>query len=122
MLFFNEKMLSVEILKCVECAIPHDCIKEIDPSKRCIQCEINYSFIALEPITLKCGHHICKECRAKLDRNSSFKCKICSSQISINDGVGTASEVLIQTFMKDLTRELKEKYVRTLNLYTGLDQ
>lgn len=46
-----------EILPSIECAIPHRCSK--GKCSNCAQCEIGYLFIANEPTSLECGHHVC---------------------------------------------------------------
>ena len=84
---------------CVECAVPHKCEKEKSSSKKCAQCEIDYNFIACEPISLKCGHYICKECTEKVE-SRSYKCKICSSEMVNTNASGTASEFLVNSSLK----------------------
>ena len=111
-------MMPSDVLKSIECAIPHECTKLIDESLKCGYCEIGYSFIVHEPIVLQCGHHICKECIEKT-QTGGLICTICSNEIKCSDGAGTAAETLILLFSKDLAKELKEKFLKGVDLYEG---
>ena len=42
-------MLSADILKTIECAVPHNCAKELNDSNHCAHCQIGYEFIVSEP-------------------------------------------------------------------------
>ena len=105
-------------MKSIECAIAHTCPKDADGTKRCAQCEINYSFIACEPIVLDCGHHVCKECDQS-NENGILKCKICAKSVKIFGGPGVAADTLFQVFANSLAKELRDKYSIALNLYDG---
>jgi hypothetical protein len=111
-------MFSADILKSMECVIPHKCNKLIDKTLKCVYCEVGYSFIVHEPIVLQCGHHICKECIAKTVKGS-LNCKICSQEIKCTGTTGTAAETLVQLFSKDLAKELKEKLLTCVDAYDG---
>ena len=111
-------MLSQQILQSIECAIAHKCPKDADGSKRCAQCEIGYSFVACEPITLECGHHICKECD-KETQNGSLKCKFCAKFVKLNGARGIAADSLFQFITDKLAKELKKKYATAIKLLEG---
>lgn len=106
------------MLKCIECAMPHKCAKTVNGSASCTKCDSEYRFIVFEPITLKCGHHICKECKKKAE-NENANCKICNENIKITDGIGAASDLFIKMYLKDLTSELNNKYSKTLSHFNG---
>jgi hypothetical protein len=114
-----KQMLNQSVLNIIECAIPHSCAKLKDESKRCAQCEISRSFIACEPVLLKCGHHICQSCENKA-KNGSLKCKICGLEIKSIDVKNNSAESLIEFLIDDLTKDLKDKYKKAFNLYAGL--
>ena len=111
-----KRMLDEQILKSIECAIAHKCPKDADDSKRCAHCEIGHSFIACEPITLECGHHICKECDKDIE-NGSLKCKFCAKSVKLFGGPGIAADSLFQVLANDLTKELRVKYSTAMHLY-----
>ena len=111
-------MLNEQFFHNVECAVPHKCAKELDASSKCAQCEIGYKFVACEPMTLKCGHYICKVCTENVEKGS-LKCNFCSAKMTSTDAIGSASDFLIQSFLSSLTQELKDKYLATLSLYNG---
>ena len=69
-------MLNAEILKTIECAIPHNCAKGKNESHKCAHCEIGYEFIAMDPKSLQCGHNICNYCETQVNKGS-VKCKFC---------------------------------------------
>lgn len=107
----NLKMLSSEFHKFMQCTIPHKCSKEKNSPENCTHCEIGYFFIVCEPIMLKCGHQICKECIEKAE-NEDLLCTICGAQIEIGNIMGqTVTEPLIKMFLNDLSKELAEKYL-----------
>jgi hypothetical protein len=111
-------MLNQKILQSIECAIAHKCPKE--ESRRCAQCEIGYSFVACEPMTLECGHHICKGCNKKA-ANGSLKCKFCAKSVQLTASKGIAAESLFECLTNDLVRELREKYATAIDIYDGTD-
>ena len=111
-------MISADILKSIECAIPHECSKLNEESLKCVYCEFGYAFIVHEPIVLQCGHHICKECVVKTEK-ASLNCKICSQEIKCTTSAGTAAETLVQLFSKYLAKELKEKLLTCVDAYDG---
>lgn len=110
-------MLS-QILPNIECAIGHKCAREANESAKCAHCAVGYLFIAHEPTSLKCGHHICKECSDK-SKSGSLKCKLCSNAIECLGLVNQSSAALVAVFTKDLANELKEKFKMALDLYEG---
>ena len=112
-------MLSVDILKTIECAIPHNCIKGINESNKCAHCEIGYEFIAVEPESLKCGHNICNACEARVNRES-IKCKFCQEEREPTGVKGAAAEVVVQAYLGPLVDELKNKYKKALTIYDGI--
>jgi len=112
----EQKMLNQNLLKNIECVIPHKCAKDTDKSKRCAQCEIGYSFIACEPILLQCGHNICISCENKA-KNGSFKCKICEHEIKSIDLKNNSAESLLDFLIDDLTKDLNDKYKKAFHLY-----
>ena len=111
-------MLNEQILKSIECAIAHKCLKDTDKSKRCAHCEVGHSFIACEPIKLECGHHVCKQCDKQIE-NGSLKCKFCDKGVKLIGGSGIAADNLFQLFANDLTKELRDKYSTAIDLYNG---
>lgn len=111
-------MLSNNVLSSIECAISHTCLKGSNPSDKCVQCEIGYSFIADEPRVLECGHHICKECIAKTE-SGNINCKICSKIAKYYGANGVAADSLFQLFQNDLAKELRDKFEATIKLYDG---
>ena len=108
-------MLSQQILQSNECAIAHKCPKDADGSKRCAQCEIGYSFVACEPITLECGHHICKACDKNIT-NGRVNCKYCAKIVKLLGGRGMAADSVFQLIADKLATELKNKYATAINL------
>lgn len=112
-------MLNQQFFNNVECAVPHKCSKKEDSSKKCAQCEIGYKFIACEPMILKCGHSICKECIEKVQKGS-LKCNICSADMINSDAIGSAADFLVQSFLSNLTQELSDKFMASLSLYNGI--
>lgn len=102
----------------VECALPHKCPKEKNAESKCAHCDVDYNFIACEPKSLQCGHHVCSECTEKIEKGS-YKCKICSNEMINCNAPATASDFLIETSLKQLTGELKVKFNKALNLFTG---
>lgn len=111
-------MLSQEIVNTIECAIPHKCEKEKNAANKCAHCEISYKFIAIEPMALKCSHHVCKECEFKC-QTGSISCKICSKKSELTGASGAASEMLAHVYLNPLFEELKHKYEMTFNIYDG---
>jgi len=111
-------MLNKELYSHFECAVPHKCPRETDASKKCIQCEIGYSFVACEPILLQCGHHVCKECTEKV-KKGSLKCKICSAELIRlgNDVQNSSSAFIIQMNLPLLAQQLREKFKNTLSIF-----
>lgn len=109
-------MLSTELLECIECAMPHRCAKRENPSNNCAQCLVGYSFVACEPISLECGHHICKQCREKTQKEP-LRCKFCNKLIRTSNSFGSAAELLIKANLKFLTRDLIEKYSHANSLF-----
>ena len=112
-------MVDSDALKCIECAILHTCAKKVNGSERCLQCEIGYRFIVCEPITLKCNHFICKECKNKLDKTSEINCKICNAKIESTGLKGAASEAIVKLYLKELTSQLNDKYSLSLGQFEG---
>lgn len=111
-------MLNEQVLQSIECAIAHKCLKDADGLKRCAQCEIGHPFVAYEPKTLECGHHVCEECK---EGNENFlRCKICDKNVKINAGNGFAADSLFQVLSNDLAKQLKEKYSTAIHLYEGI--
>jgi hypothetical protein len=110
--------LSKKLNESIECALPHKCSKEKSPNNKCAQCEIDYNFIAFEPQSLKCGHHVCIECTEKI-KNGSFKCKICSNEMTNLNAASISSDCLIDLSLKQLTDKLYEKYKFALSKFTG---
>ena len=111
-------MLSNQIVKNIECAIGHKCAREANESAKCAQCALGYLFIACEPTTLKCGHHVCKECEPKVSTRS-LNCKLCGDEMKSLERVNSSSEALVSLFINDLAKELKNKYNQALDLYQG---
>lgn len=109
-------MISSEILEYIECAIPHNCPKKINSnlSTKCAHCDIDYKFIAKQPVILQCDHQICLDCENKAQR-SSLKCKICES-MSKNSPIrssGAKNKLLEKTLNEHLGEfyaELKSKF------------
>ena len=111
--------MNTQILQSIECAIAHKCPKDADETKRCAHCEIGYSFVACEPITLECGHHICKQCDTEA-QNGSINCKICAKSVKLFGGAGVAANSLFKLLANDLAKELKEKYATAIDIYDGI--
>jgi hypothetical protein len=111
-------MLNQQILQSIECAIAHKCPNEADGTKRCAQCEIGYSFVACEPITLDCGHHICRECGSDFE-NGILKCKICAKNVKLIGTPGVAADSVFELVKISLAKELKEKYAAAFKIYEG---
>lgn len=112
-------MLSSELLDNIKCAMSHACVKEDNgTSKSCAHCEIGYTFITREPIVLECGHHICKDCKEKSEKDA-VKCNICGEQIKCTKTNGKASESLIKMLFKDLSSDLKEKFLKAVDKLNG---
>jgi len=112
-------MLEKELIECIECAIPHRCLrKEGDSSKKCAYCEIDYTFIAAEPTLTNCAHQICQECVAKIE-NSSVKCKICNEELKSLNRVNKAAQLSVKSHLKELTASLHEKFISCTEFYKG---
>ena len=111
-------MLTADILKTIECAIPHECSKLIDESYKCCYCEVGYAFIVHDPVVLQCGHHICQECVVETQKGC-LNCKICSQEMKCTNTKGTAAEMLVKLFLNDYSKELKEKFLKSVDLYQG---
>ena len=86
-----------QVLKSIQCATSHNYAKEKDASKTCAQCDIGYTFIAREPMTIKCGHHVCKECEKRTSNWSN--CKICGAKVELTGASGIAADALAQVFI-----------------------
>ena len=112
-------MINQQILQSIECAIQHRCPKDTDRSKRCVECEIGYTFVACEPIVIECGHHVCKECDKNME-NRSLRCKFCAKDAKATGAVGVAANTFFQVFANDLAQELKEKYTRAIDLFKSI--
>lgn len=110
-------MIQTQILNGIQCAISHNCAKAKDATIECAHCEIDYKFIACEPMTLKCGHHVCKRCQDKLSPET--KCMICGQEANSTVASGVAADVLLFTFINPLFLELREKYKKAFDLYSG---
>ena len=110
--------MNTQVLQSIEFAIAHKCPKNADETKRCAQCEIGYSFVACEPITLECGHHICKQCDEEA-QNGSLKCKFCQKSVRLIGGSGVAADSVFKLLANDLAKELKEKYAAAIDIYEG---
>ena len=102
----------LEEMKCwFECALGHDCARI--HTKRCATCELDFKFIAENPVQLACGHTICWKCKFNQNENKA-KCMrhgeafvgldtpICNFFINQN------SSVLFQA--------MKEKFERTIDM------
>jgi hypothetical protein len=105
-------------MKSIECAIAHKCPKDADRAKRCAQCEINYSFIACEPMVLDCGHHVCKECDEIIEKGN-LKCKYCEKNVKLTGSTGVAADSMFQFVSIDVAKHLKEKFATGLDIYEG---
>lgn len=111
-------MLNQEILSAIECAIPHKCERETNRSNKCAHCDIGYKFISIEPVTLKCSHHICKECESRVEKDG-MNCNLCNKKSELSGASGAAAEIVVQAYLNPLFDELKEKYKMTFNIYDG---
>lgn len=112
-------ILSQEVLNTIKCAIPHKCKKETNALKKCAHCEIGYNFIVNEPKTLKCSHHICKECESKVERGS-IDCEMCEEKRDFIGANGAAADMLAQLYLNPLFDELKDKYKKAFDIYDGI--
>ena len=112
-------MLNAEILKTIECAIPHDCAKGNNESNKCAHCEIGYEFIAMDPKSLKCGHNICNDCETRAN-NGSVQCKFCQEEREQTGVKGAADDLLVNTCLDLLVVELKTKYNNAFTIYDGM--
>ena len=75
-------------------------------------------FVACEPITHECGHHVCKECDKNIE-NGSLRCKFCAKSVKLIGGPGIAADTIFEVFANDLTKELRDKYSIAIDLYDG---
>ena len=107
-------MISKEILESVECAVPHECPKKTNSSDNCVYCEIDFSFIADDPVLLQCQHHVCRQCK---DKVANRKCKICDKVMNVTDRSFKTTELLIQANLRDLFKSLKIKFSKAIKLY-----
>ena len=112
-------MLSLDVLKTIQCAIPHNCAKDKNDSHKCAHCELGYEFIVHEPESLKCGHNICNDCEARANKGS-FKCKFCQEEREPTGVKVDAAELLMNIYLDPLVVELKDKYQKAFNLYDGI--
>jgi hypothetical protein len=112
-------MLNQKLYSHIECAVPHKCSK--DAHKKCIQCEIGYSFIACDPILLQCGHHVCKECTDKVNE-ASLTCRICSAELKRlgNDVQNSSSGFIIQMNLPLLGQQLRDKFQNALSIFESI--
>lgn len=106
-------MLNEQILQSIECVIPHKCTAVLNG---CAQCAIDYKYIAHEPTTLQCGHHICSECKIT-HQKSQLNCKICGTEIKNLGVISSPAEAWITSMIKDLALVLNEKYTQAFDLY-----
>jgi hypothetical protein len=109
-------MIPKEILESIECVVPHQCPKKDDSSKTCIYCQINYTFIAHEPILLECQHHVCAECK---DLAQNMNCKNCNEQIKATSMKSKMAELFIQSNLIDLFDLLKSKFNESLTAFNS---
>jgi hypothetical protein len=100
-----KRMLNMQILQSIECAAVHKWSKLADGTKWCAKCKIGYKMIACEPLTLACGHHVCKECGIVI-RNRILKCRFCARKVELTGGRGTAADSLFQFVANDLAKQL----------------
>ena len=112
-------MLNAEILKTIECAIPHNCAKGKNESNKCAHCEIGYEFIAMDPKSLKCGHNICNICETRVD-NGSVQCKFCQQERELSYAKGAAADLFVNLNLDTLVVELKTKYKNAFTIYDGI--
>lgn len=113
-------MQNREILKSVECALPHKCAKKEDETKRCAYCEIGYPFVACDARILDpCGHLICFKCKEQIE-GERFNCNICGCEANCTNTKAAAFETLFHLFLNDLYKELKDKYKNALYMYNGI--
>jgi len=107
-------MISQEILESIECVVPHKCSKKLDASKSCIFCEIDYHFIAKEPVLLECQHNVCKDCKGNAQNE---KCKLCNEFIKLTHMGVKSTEILIQLNLKELFEILKIKFNEATKMF-----
>lgn len=115
-------MLETDLLEYIECAIPHNCVRKSNSTKKCAQCAIKYSFIAKQPVILECGHQICSSCEDKAHK-SSLICKICElrhkkiSTIQSTGAKNKLAEKVIEDKLSDIYIVLRKKFQEGCDLF-----
>ena len=74
---------------------------------RDLYCGLSNDHIVKEPITLTCGHSICKQC---VHDQVKIKCKICSEESALN-------KTMIKSSLSGLFEELEERATNEINLF-----
>ena len=73
-------------------------------------CALNDGHIAIEPVLVKCGANVCKEC-IKTAKEEVINCYSCNgtheTKDSINSPINKLSELMIQDHLNDLIKYVK---------------
>lgn len=92
-------MFSLEALELIQCAISHD------------------KHIVMNPITLSCGHPICKDCIPFDDKFNLIKCLTCNefnSHNLLNQKESKATKGLLKLHLNDLFEMIKERFTESI--------
>jgi len=103
-----------EVLKLVECSIPHNCCKL--NGLKCVFCILNFNHIVEEPLELNCGHSICRACKP-----AEASLIFCKNDLE-NKPVGLSTSVakrLVESVKDDLFVLLKHKYGQLIKILNG---
>ena len=72
-------------------------------------CAFNDGHIAIEPVLVKCGANVCKECIKTTEVINCYNCNgTHEKKDSINSPINNLSESMVQYYLKDLFEYTKE--------------
>ena len=92
------------------------CPNKSESSKTCIYCQIDYSFISKEPVLLECQHYFCLEC---VENAKGMNCTKCNAQIKVILTKNKVTELIIESNVEELFKDLKSKFSLAHDAYTS---
>ena len=81
-----------------------------------LYCGLTNDHIVREPISLSCGHCVCKT--PCLTDQSRIKCKICNLETKLENRVeSTPIKIMIKSYLSPLFEELEKRATNEINLF-----
>jgi hypothetical protein len=96
-------MLSTQIFESLECAL-----------------STHLKHISINPISLSCGHSICKKCKPK-DTNASITCVHCKKMqvVPNNQDKSLSAKSLFNVFIDKMFEYVEDKFKCSLGTFSG---